>query len=93
MQVMAIHPHVSVKISGFGMFDPAWTTDSIRPLVRETITIFGVDRCMFASNFPVDRVWSTYARLLEAFASITAGLSATERRKLFHDNAARIYRL
>jgi predicted TIM-barrel fold metal-dependent hydrolase len=93
MRAIARQPHVSVKISGFGMFDPTWTTDSIRPLVLETIDIFGVERCMFASNFPVDKVWASYDRLLKAFHAITAELSTDERRQLFHDNARRIYRV
>jgi predicted TIM-barrel fold metal-dependent hydrolase len=93
MRLLADLPHVSVKISGFGMFDPAWTTASIRPLILETIEIFGVDRCMLASNFPVDKVWASLDRLMEAFEASTADLSAAEQRKLFHDNAERTYRL
>ena len=93
MRGLADVPHVSVKISGFGMFDAHWTTESIRPLVLQTIDIFGVDRCLFASNFPVDKVWSTYERLMQAFYDITQDFSESERRMLFHDNAERIYRL
>ena len=93
MRTLARQPNASVEISGFGMFDPRWTTDSIRPLGLDTIAIFGVDRCMFGSNFPVDRVWSTYPRLMQAFQDITAELSEADRRKLFHDNAARVYRV
>jgi len=93
MRLLADLPHVSVKISGFGMFDPVWTTASIRPLILETIEIFGVDRCMLASNFPVDKVWASLDRLMEAFEASTADLSAAEQRKLFHDNAERTYRL
>ena len=55
--------------------------------------MFGVDRCMFASNFPVDKLFSSYDRLFEAFKTITSGFAAGDRRKLFHDNAARFYRL
>jgi predicted TIM-barrel fold metal-dependent hydrolase len=89
----AARPHVSVKISGFGMFDASWTSDSIRPLIRETIDVFGVDRCMFGSNFPVDKRWASYDRLMRAFDASTTDLSPAERRKLFHNNAERIYRL
>jgi predicted TIM-barrel fold metal-dependent hydrolase len=93
MRLLADLPHVSVKISGFGMFDPVWTTASIRPLILETIEIFGVDRCMLASNFPVDKVWASLDRLMEAFEASTADLSTAKQRKLFHDNAERTYRL
>ena len=58
-----------------------------------TIDIFGTDRCLFASNFPVDKLASDYDAIWYAFAQITADFSAGERQKLFHDNAARLYRL
>jgi predicted TIM-barrel fold metal-dependent hydrolase len=45
------------------------------------------------SHFPVDRVWSTYTRLLDALDSITPGVSPSYRLELFHDNAVRIYRI
>jgi predicted TIM-barrel fold metal-dependent hydrolase len=93
LRLLAEQPHVSIKISGFAMFDPAWTVDSIRPLVLETIDIFGPTRCMFASNFPVDKQHTTYAALFAAFQTLTETFSASERQNLFHDNAERIYRL
>jgi predicted TIM-barrel fold metal-dependent hydrolase len=93
MRLLASQPQVSVKISGFGMFDANWTTESIRPLVLETIEVFGVERCMLGSNFPVDRLWTSYTRLLDAFDEITSGLSTSDRQKVFQTNAERIYRI
>ena len=88
-----MHPQVSVKISGFGMFDPAWTVDSIHPFVRTTIDLFGVEPCMFASNFPVDKVFRSYTAVYEAFDTLTFDLPAADRVKLFGTNAESIYRL
>jgi predicted TIM-barrel fold metal-dependent hydrolase len=48
---------------------------------------------MFASNFPVDKLFSDYASIWQAFDTITADLNADERAKLFHTNAVRVYRL
>jgi predicted TIM-barrel fold metal-dependent hydrolase len=93
MHKLAEAPNVVVKISGLGMVDWHWTTDSIRPFVRETIEMFGVSRTMFASNFPVDKLYSDFDTLYSAFDSITADFAATERRQLFHDNAMRYYRI
>ncbi|MGI9146570.1 MAG: amidohydrolase family protein [Chloroflexota bacterium] len=93
MRLMAEQPNVSVKMSGFGMFDPAWTADSIRPLVLGTIELFGVERCMFASNFPVDKVFRAYDALYDAFETLTSDLTAEHRHQLFHANAERTYRL
>ncbi len=93
MRALAACDNIVVKISGLGMTDPQWTTESIRPLVLQTIDLFGADRCMFASNFPVDSLFSDYDTLYAAYRSITADFSTAEQVMLFHDNAARYYRL
>ena len=93
MRALAGCPNVCAKISGLGMFDRQWTVESLRPFVLETIDIFGPARCLFASNFPVDSMMSSYRRLWDAYATITAGFSADERRQLFAGNAQRVYRL
>jgi predicted TIM-barrel fold metal-dependent hydrolase len=93
MRTLAAQQNVAAKISGLGMFEPDWTAASIRPLVLSTIEIFGPERCLFASNFPVDKLASDYDAIWQAFDLITADFSADERRKLFHDNAAHFYRL
>ena len=93
MARLAQCPSVAVKISGLGMCDPAWTVDSIRPFVIDTIDRFGVERCMFASNFPVDSLFATYDRLYDAYRKITSGFSSAQKKRLFHDNAAHFYRL
>jgi predicted TIM-barrel fold metal-dependent hydrolase len=93
LESLAAEPNVSVKISGLGMFDTQWTTESIRPLVLETIDAFGPDRAMFASNFPVDKLFSSYAAVWKAFDAITSDLSGSDHAKLFHGTAKRVYRL
>ena len=93
MQHLASASNVACKISGLGMGDWKWTVDSIRPYVLAAIEAFGVDRCMFASNFPVDKLFSGYDAIFDAFKEITVGLSPEDRRQLFHDNAERFYRL
>ena len=93
MRMLAGYENLAVKISGFGMFDRHWTSDSIRPFVRETVSIFGSQRCMFASNFPVDGMASRYHEIWSAFDSITSDLSPAERHSLFCGNACQFYRL
>jgi predicted TIM-barrel fold metal-dependent hydrolase len=90
---LAQAPNVACKISGLGMGDHHWTVESIRLYVETALDAFGVERCMFASNFPVDKLFSTYADLFDAFRALTAGYSHAERLELFHDNAARYYRI
>lgn len=93
IRTLAACPNVMAKLSGFGMVEPDWTAQSIRPFVLHVIDAFGIDRCMVASNFPVDRLWRGYRPLWQAYDEATADLGADDRRQLFHDNAIRIYRL
>ena len=93
MQALAQQPNVAVKISGLAMLDWQWTPDSLRPFVHQTLEIFGPARCMFASNFPVDRLFGGFARQYGAYQSLAASLSATERAQVFATNAERIYRI
>ena len=93
MRLLAGCDNVSVKISGLGMLDHAWTVESLRPYALESIDAFGPHRSMFASNFPVDRLFSSYEALWNAYAAIVGGASAAERDALFRTNAERIYRI
>jgi predicted TIM-barrel fold metal-dependent hydrolase len=90
---LAACANVAVKISGLAMFDHHWTVESLRPYVLETIDTFGVERAMFASNFPVDRLFGSYEDLWQAYASIVADASVAEKDALFRRNAERIYRI
>ena len=93
MRTLAAAPNVAAKISGLNMYHQDWTPELIRPFVLDTIEIFGVNRCMFASNFPVDKLHADYDQVWHAFDAITADFAPDDRRALFHDNAARFYRL
>lgn len=93
LRTLAACPNVHVKISGLGMIDHQWTLESLRPYALEAIAAFGVERAMFASNFPVDRLYSSYAALWQAFDRIVGGASPDERHALFRGNAERIYRI
>lgn len=84
-------PNVALKISGLGVKDQPWTIDANRPIVLAAIEAFGVDRCMFASNFPVDSLCARFDQIYDGFAAIVQDFAATEKRALFHDNAVRIY--
>ncbi len=89
----AAQPNVAIKISGLGEAGKPWTLASNGPIIRDAIAVFGVERCMFASNFPVDRIVGSFETIYDGFHAATAHLSAADKRRLFHDNAARIYRL
>jgi predicted TIM-barrel fold metal-dependent hydrolase len=90
---LAGQSNVSVKISGLNMYDQNWTIDSVRPLVREVIDIFGITRCMFGSNFPVEGLASNYSSVWAAYTTMTDDFTIADRERLFSENAERIYRI
>ena len=93
MRAFAAVDHASLKISALGEFAAKWPTITLRPIVLEAIEMFGVDRCMFGSNYPVDKLSTPYDAFWSALDEITAPFSADERNKLFNGNARRFYRI
>lgn len=93
MAALAALPNVAIKLSGMGFTHRPWTLDQARPYLREAIDLFGTDRAMFASDFPTDKLFGSFAQHLDAYAAITADFSEDERRALWARNANRIYRL
>ena len=106
MAAVAACPNVNIKLGGVGMpltgFD--WHTrdqpigseelaESMAPLINYCIEQFGPSRCMFESNFPVDKISYSYNVMYNAFKRLSKGYSATERAAMFHDTAARVYRI
>ena len=93
MGLLAACENVYVKLSGLTVVGEPWTYEANAPLIRETIGMFGTDRCMFASNFPVDGLFGSWDYLYINFKRATADLSQADREKLFAGNAARFYRI
>lgn len=93
MERLAREANVAVKISGLGVPGRRWTAQLQGLVVRDAIAIFGAERAMFASNYPVDSLVATFDEIYGGFLEITRDLPETQRRRLFHDNAVRIYRL
>lgn len=90
---LAAVPSVVLKISGLAMGDRAWTPASLRRWVLTGIELFGVERCCFGTNWPVDRLGSSYGDVLDAYDEITADFTEEERLALFSGNANRIFRV
>jgi predicted TIM-barrel fold metal-dependent hydrolase len=93
MRLLASRPNVTSKLSALGTFihknDPA----HIAAVVHETIDIFGPERCLFGSNFPVEKLWTKYADLITAYRKAIEPLGEAVARAALHDTAARVYRL
>lgn len=90
---IAQRANVVIKISGLGMGDHRWTVESIRPWVLSAIEIFGVNRCVFGTNWPVDRLYSSIGVLAAAYRSIIADFDPDDQRALLLGNAERLYRI
>jgi len=84
--------NVVCKLSGLAMPFGSIGADAFAPWLDYAVEAFGVERCMFASNFPVDSMYGTFDELYAAFSDVTAGLDSESREKLFASNAERVYR-
>ena len=93
MTLLSEQPNVALKISGLGVAGEAWTVKANRRVVLDSIDIFGVERCMFASNFPVDSLVADFATIYCGFMRIVEHYPEKDQRSLFCDNARRIYRI
>ena len=99
-------PNINVKLGGLGMAlngakfhlndqppSSIELSDNWKPWIYETLNMFGVDKCMFESNFPVDKGSCSYGSLWNAFKLITNEMSENEKKKLFYENAAKTYKI
>jgi predicted TIM-barrel fold metal-dependent hydrolase len=105
MTELAKRPNVNVKLGGLGQnwdypighIDPASNSTALagkwKPWIETTIELFGVQRCMFESNFPVDKTAASYDTIWNAFKRITAGASADQKAALYSGTARKVYRL
>lgn len=93
MRRLAAVPTTVVKISGLGMCDHRWTIESLRPWVTECIELWGPGRALLATNWPVDRLFSSYGDVVDAYAALVADLTAAEQAALFHGTAGRVFAL
>ena len=93
MRLLALRPNVVSKLSALGTFTHKNDPGHIAAVVKQTIVIFGADRCLFGSNFPVEKLWTEYSDLIAAYRAALEPLGEAAYRAAFHDTAARIYRL
>ena len=93
MQLLAARPNVVSKLSALGTFIHRNDPDHIATIVRETLGIFGAARCLFGSNFPVEKLWTRYSDLIAAYRRALEPLGEAVTRAVLHDTALRIYRL
>ena len=93
LRTMGRQPNIALKLSNYAAYAPERSFAADRDTLRTCIDAFGPGRCLFGSDYPVARRTMTYAALCERFREVAAEYTAAEQRALFHDNAARLYRM
>jgi len=81
------------KLSGLGTFIHRNDRTHIADVLAETVAIFGADRCLFGSNFPIEKLWTSYRDLVSAYRLAAASLAADDRDAVLRSTALRVYRL
>ncbi len=93
MEQLAACPNVVTKLSGLGTFihrnDPTHVAD----VLKQTVAMFGAERCLFGSNFPIEKLWASYRSLIDGYLAATAQFGADQRDAIFRTTAMRVYRL
>ena len=93
MERLAARSNVVSKLSALGTFIHRNDAAHIEGILRDTVAIFGADRCLFGSNFPIEKLWTDYRALIDAFLVAASGLEDIARAAIFEETAARVYRL
>jgi predicted TIM-barrel fold metal-dependent hydrolase len=93
MKQLAAQPNVVSKLSGLGTFIHRNDERHIAAIVGDTVATFGADRCLFGSNFPIEKLWTDYRSLVAAYRKATEPLAASDRQAIFAATARRVYRL
>lgn len=93
MTLLAARPNVVSKLSGLGTFLRRNDTPHIAFVARETLKLFGPERCLFGSNFPIEKLWTTYADLAAAHRAAIAHLSPADQHSITEGTARRVYKL
>src|SRR5258707_11332156 len=91
MEVLAREPNVSVKISEFGLKDRPWEYEANRRIVWDALAIFGIERAIFATNFPVAGLRIGYGALVTAVRDMLGHPSPDQRERFFWEKSAGVY--
>ena len=86
-------PNVVSKLSGLGTFIHRNDAAHIANVLDDTVAIFGAERCLFGSNFPIEKLWTSYRDLVEAYRTAAARLRPEQREAIFRTTAMRVYRI
>lgn len=90
---IALAPNVTCKVSGVGMTDPRFTSDSLERWIMTCVNAFGPERIIFGSNWPIDRLYSSYDVIMRLYREFLKDFSMEDQEKMLSGNARSLYRL
>lgn len=93
LMAMAAGSNLSVKLSGLGMYSGGLDFAQARQVIRDCIQIFGAERTLYGSNFPLEKLHASYADFFAHYRKVLSEYTEAEQRAIFHDNAVKFYRL
>jgi predicted TIM-barrel fold metal-dependent hydrolase len=93
MRQLAAHPNVCVKLSGLGTFVHRASIEDVQPIVSDVVSIFGAERCVWGSNFPIEKLWTSYPALVSIIRQAVSHLPVAEQRHILSETAYRLYRI
>lgn len=93
MEKLSSCKNVYSKLSGLGTFSHRCDSSLWRPIVSDTVRMFGANRCLFGTNFPIEKLWTSYGAMIQVIRDCIGHLSFEEQSAILHDTAAEIYRI
>jgi predicted TIM-barrel fold metal-dependent hydrolase len=93
MKFLAEQPNVYCKFSGLGTFLHKTSINFITDITANCLELFGPSRCVYGSNFPIEKLWTSYSDLVGCFSKSLSSLSELEQRLIFHSNAEKLYKI
>lgn len=93
LSTMAAFPNLHVKLSGLGMYSGGFTYAQARQVIRDAIQIFGIERTIYGSNFPLEKLHASYEDFFGVYRRVLSEYTEAEQRTVLHDNAVKFYRL
>ena len=93
LTALAAFPNLHVKLSGLGMYSNGISYPQTRQVIRDVIQMFGVERTIYGSNFPLEKLHASYEDFFGTYRKVMSEYTEVEQRAVFHDNAVKFYRL
>jgi predicted TIM-barrel fold metal-dependent hydrolase len=93
MKRLADQPNIVSKLSGLGTFIQRNDASHIAEVIQETVAIFGPERCLFGSNFPIEKLWTSYAELVTAHRAALSAYHSEVQMAILQKNTTRVYKL